>query len=105
MLTVASAILIFGSVVALGIMMLRWQFRKGEQLLDQWARQHGFEVIERTERTPPGAGPMNRYAANKQIVYAVRVRNESGRVRTATVRVGSPEMGVMSDEISVEWDP
>jgi hypothetical protein len=105
MLTAAVAVMIFGGVLALGILMLRWQYRRGEELLEQWARQHSYRVIEREERTAPGDGPMNRYARNKQIVYSVKLVDDTGRIRHARVRIGSPETGVLSERVSVEWDP
>jgi hypothetical protein len=105
MLMAIAAVVIFGGVLALGIFMLRWQYRRGEQLLDQWARQHSYRVVESEERTAPGDGPMNRFAKNKQIVYQVKLVDEAGQTRRARVKVGSPETGVLSDHVSVEWEP
>jgi len=105
MLTAAMAVIIFGGVLAFGIFMLRSQYRRAEQLVDRWAVEHSYRVIEREEQTAPGDGPMNRYAANKQIVYAVKLVDRSGNIRHAKLRVGSPETGVLSDRVSVEWDP
>jgi hypothetical protein len=105
MFTAIAAVVIFGGVLALGIFMLRWQYRRSEQLLEQWARQHSYRVVEREERTAAGEGPMNRFAGNKQIVYRLKLVDEAGHVRHATVRVGSLESGVLSDQVSVEWEP
>src|SRR5262245_46733645 len=95
------AVILFGSVLAVGIFILRWQYRRADQLLDAWARDHGYRLLEREERTPAGDGPMNRYARNKQIVYSVSLVDQSGTIRRAQVRVGNPDTGVLSDEVSV----
>ena len=105
MLTVAMAMLIFGGVLTLGIFMLRWQHRRAERLVEQWAQRHSYRVLEREERIAPGDGPMNRYAENKAIVYAVKVADREGNVRHARLTVGSPELGVLSEQVSVEWEP
>jgi hypothetical protein len=104
MLTAAIALMIFGAVLALGIFMLRWQYRRADELLDEWARHHSYRVLERQERTAPGDGPMNRSARNKQVVYSVKLIDQDGNVRLAQVSVGSPETGVLSDRVSVEWE-
>ena len=105
MLTVAMAVLIFGGVLALGIFMLRWQQRRAEQLIEQWAKRHSYRVLEQEERTALGEGPMNRYAKNKAIVHAVKVADPDGKIRRARLTVGSPDMGVLSEQVSVEWEP
>ena len=105
LLTVAMAVLIFGGVLAIGIFMLRWQHRRAEQLVEEWAQRHSYRVLEREDRTAPGDGPMNRYAKNRAIVYAVKVADPDGKIRRARLTVGSPDMGVLSDQVSVEWEP
>jgi len=48
---------------------------------------------------------MNRNAADKRIVYRIKVEDQNGRIRGGLVRVGQPGVGALSDSLSVEWDP
>ena len=105
MTLVLLAILIFGGVLAFGVYMLRWQEKKGEALLVAWAGQQHLRILECEAANPPGTGPMDRNAANKQILYRIKAVDESGEVRQGIVRIGSPLGGVMSDDITVEWGP
>lgn len=102
---VVMAILIFGGVLALGVYMFRWQQGKGEAMLNAWAAQQHLRLLEREPANPPGTGPMDRNASNKQIIYRIKAADESGLVRRGTVRLGSAATGVLSDDVSVEWDP
>ena len=105
MLPVIMAIVIFGGVLALGVYMYRWQYAKGQELLRAWADKEHLRLLESEVANPPGTGPMNRNASNKQIVYRIRAADASGQVRRGTVRVGSAGTGVISDDVQVEWDP
>jgi hypothetical protein len=105
MLPVLMAILIFGGVLAFGVYMFRWQQGKGEALLHAWATRQHLRVLECEPANPPGTGPMHRNATNKQILYRIKAVEESGQVRQGIVRVGSAATGVLSDDVSVEWDP
>jgi len=105
MLPVIMAIVIFGGVLALGVYMYRWQYKKGQERLRAWADQQHLRLLESEVANPPGTGPMNRNASNKQIVYRIRAADASGQVRRGTVRVGSAGTGVISDDVQVEWDP
>ena len=105
MVPVVMAILIFGGVLGLGVYMFRWQHAKGDALLREWAARQHLRVLESEPANPPRTGPMDRNAANKQIVYRIKVEDESGHVRRGTVRVGTAATGVLSDDVNVEWDP
>jgi len=102
--TVILAVLIFGGVLAAGVYMVRFQRRKGEELLAAWAARQRLRILDREPANAPGTGPMHRNAANKQVVYRIKASDEAGQVRTGTVRVGSATLGVLSDEVTVEWD-
>jgi hypothetical protein len=101
---VVAAVVLFGGVLALGIFMFRFQQQRGEELLEAWAARQGYRLLSREPANPPGTGPMHRSASNKQVMYRVRVSDDAGQVREGTVRVGAPATGVLSDEVSVEWD-
>jgi len=105
MLPVIMAIVILGGVLALGVFMYRWQYAKGEQMLRAWADRQHLRLLESEVANPPGTGPMDRNASNKQIVYRIRAADASGKVRSGTVRLGSAGTGVISDDVHVDWDP
>jgi len=105
MFPVVMAMVLFGAVLALGVYMFRWQQRKGEAVLNGWAARERLQLLEVEPANPIGTGPMNRNASDKRIVYRVKVEDQAGRVRWGTVRVGLPGSGVLSDKVSVEWDP
>ena len=105
MLPVLMAILILGGVLGLGVFMYRWQQGKGEAMLNAWADRQHLRLLEREPANPPGTGPMDRNASNKQIIYRIKAADASGQVRRGTVRLGSATTGVLSDDVSVEWDP
>ena len=102
--TVILAILIFGGVLAVGVYMVRFQRRKGEAMLAAWAAGQRLRILECQPANPPGTGPMHRNAADKQVVYRIKATDESGHVRKGTVRVGTAVLGVLSDEVAVDWD-
>jgi hypothetical protein len=41
----------------------------------------------------------------EQIIYRIKAADDSGLVRRGSVRLGSAATGVLSDDVSVEWDP
>jgi hypothetical protein len=104
MLPVVMAILVLGGVLALGVFMYRWQRGRGEAMLSAWAEREHLRLLEREPANPPGTGPMDRNASNKQIVYRIKAEDRSGQIRRGTVRLGSATTGVLSDAVTVEWD-
>jgi len=105
MLPVVMAILVLGGVLVLGVFMYRWQQGKGDAMLNAWADREHLRLLEREPANPPGTGPMDRNASNKQIIYRIKVEDRSGQIRRGTVRLGSPTTGVLSDAVTVQWDP
>jgi len=105
MLTGLIVLLLFGGMLALGVYMYRWQQHRGEETLRAWAAREGLRLLESEPANSPGTGPMNRNAADKRIVYRIKVEDQTGRIRRGLVRVGQPGVGALSDSLSVEWDP
>lgn len=91
--------------IPLTVWMVRYQFRKGEEMLSSWARARSLRLLAHERANPPYTGPMNRSASNKQIFYRVTVQDEQGHQRSGVVRVGSEAMGIWSDKVEVSWDP
>ena len=105
MLPVVLAILVLGGVLVFGVFMYRWQQGRGEAMRNAWADRQHLRLLEGEPANPPGTGPMDRNASNKQIVYRIKAQDQSGQIRRGTVRLGSAITGVMSDDVSVQWDP
>ena len=105
MVPIVMALVLFGGVLAFGVYMFRWQQRKAAAVVHQWADRERLHLLESQPANPTGTGPMNRNAADKRIVYRVKVEDQTGRLRWATVRVGLPGTGVLSENVNVEWDP
>lgn len=105
MLFAVMAMVLFGAVLAFGVYMFRWQQRTGEAMLRDWAARERLRLLESQPANPIGTGPMNRSAADKRLVYRITVEDQAGRHRRGTVRVGLPGSGVLSENVSVEWEP
>jgi len=93
----------FVLVLSVGLYLLRWQYRTAEARLLSWAERSELTVIEQHRANPLGTGPMTRSTNNKQVIYRVVVASRSGERRSAIVRIGSPTVGVLSEEMAVEW--
>jgi hypothetical protein len=92
---------VFG--ICLMVYTLRWQYRTAEARLRGWAEKSQYTLLEQQRANPAGTGPMTRSAISKQVVYRVVVATPAGVRRSALVRIGSSMAGVLSQELSVEW--
>jgi hypothetical protein len=99
------AVLLFGSLAWFGFWMFGWQYRKAEAGLQAWARRHHYQVVAKELANPIGTGPKAARASNKQVMYRVTVSDASGVQRRALLKIGSESMGVLSNELVVEWEP
>lgn len=88
-------ILVIGSIV--------WHFYRSRSVLQQWADEHGFEII-RSEHRHLIRGPFFWTTSRGQTVYFVYVRDHKGKVRTGWVRCGGWFLGLMTDEAEVRWE-
>jgi lipopolysaccharide export LptBFGC system permease protein LptF len=95
---------LFVAVALFGWWMFRWQYNKADSLLENWARDNNYTVVEKTDANPPGTGPKDRWAANKQIMYRVTVKDPDGKTKTGIVKLGSEGSGTLSNKVTVEWD-
>ena len=95
--------LLFLGVLAFGWWMYRWQYNRADTILENWARSNHFKVIDK-QKANFGTGPEAVRAGNKQVTYRITVEGPDGARRTGLARIGSEEIGTISDNISVEWD-
>jgi hypothetical protein len=90
----ALTILIFG---------LRWHFARSAAILQKWADENGYEILEKSYRYF-FRGPFFFRTTKEQTVYRVTVRDKAGQVRTGWVACGSWWWGLWSDQAKVRWD-
>jgi hypothetical protein len=80
-----------------------WHFARSAAILNKWADENGFEILERSYRHF-FRGPFFFRTTEHQAVYRVTVRDEESNVRTGWVACGSWWWGLCSDQAKVRWD-
>src|SRR5581483_1656083 len=94
-------IFIFMAVFLFGC--LAWHVSRSRSVLQDWARDHAFEIIDREERIFM-KGPFFWTSSRGQVVFYVTVRDSEGHFRKGWVRCGSFFSGLFSDRAEVRWD-
>src|SRR6476620_10535882 len=84
---------LLGIVFFIGIF---WLFlSRSKAILRTWAKENGFELLSFDKRYMFGTGPFAWWTNSRnQIVFRVRVRDQTGRERSGWVRCGSYWGGV-----------
>jgi hypothetical protein len=95
--------LIFVAVLAFGWWMYRWQYSTADTILENWARQNNYKVLDK-QKANVGTGPEAVRAGNKQVMYRIVVEDQNGARRSGLAKIGNETTGTLSDEIAVEWD-
>jgi hypothetical protein len=80
-----------------------WHFSRSRKMLEQWAHANGLTLIG-VERRFLRRGPFWWRTNKGQEVFRVTVRDGSGQVRSGYVRVGGWFLGLLSDQVTVEWE-
>ncbi len=100
-----SIILILVVAVPIGIlvlMLLQSQYSKANQMLDDWARANGYELVEANNqwlfRGPFWLAPKG------TLVYKITVRDSLGQTQTGWALCGDWLRGMWSDRVEVKWD-
>lgn len=94
---------VFGGVLIFALWMIRWQYSKADVLLDNWATQNHYKLLEK-ENANFGDGPLGRRGAKTQVKYRIKVEDENGTIKTGLAYLGGENVGVLSNEVKVEWD-
>jgi hypothetical protein len=81
---------------------IAWHFRKSRRVLERWAEQNGYRIVD-AEYRHFFKGPFFWTSSKGQTVYRVTVEMKGG-VRSGWVRCGSWWFGLMSDKAEVRWD-
>jgi hypothetical protein len=89
-------------VMPLIVSFVFWHLRRSRSLVEQWARSEGLELVS-AERRLLRRGTFWWRTARSQEVFYVTVRDQ-GRLGHAYLRVGSFFGGLLSDEVTVEWE-
>lgn len=84
-------------------LILYWHARRSAEILQKWADDNGFEILEKSSRTFL-TGPFFFRASHKQTVYRVTVGTKTGEVRTGWVACGSYWWGLCLNQAQVRWD-
>ena len=76
---------------------MRWHFARSAPILQDWADENGFEILEKSYRHF-FKGPFFFRASRHQTVYRVTVRDKAGQVGTGWVACGSWWWGLWSNQ-------
>jgi len=94
------------SVLVLGVLAIAslfWRFTRSKSIVEKWAEQNGYEILESDYRML-ARGPFFWRSSEEQAVYHVKVRDGEGRIRTGWVRCGGWFLGLFSDKTEVKWE-
>ena len=94
---------IVAAFVIFAVFMLAWHFSRSRSLLEPWAAENGYRIVESSYRNLV-RGPFFWTTSKGQTVYRVTVEDESGRRRSGWVRCGGWFLGLLSDRVDVRWD-
>jgi hypothetical protein len=98
----AGAALLFILFFIVVLFVLWCHISRSWKIVKQWAHDNDMELIE-VQRRFLRRGPYW-CTGNCQDVFRVTVRDGSGQERSGYVRVGGWLLGLLSDQVDVEWD-
>jgi hypothetical protein len=90
-------------VAALAVLATARHFSRSRTILERWADRDGYVIVS-AERCWFWRGPFWLRSDREQVVYRVVVRDREGRTLSGYVRCGGWFLGVLSDDVAVEWD-
>lgn len=93
----------FVAVLFFGRWMLRWQWRRADELLETWAKNHQYRIVEKRHANV-GDGPAGTRQSSKRVKYKITVTDAQGQRKHGLISIGSVAMGTLHDDIAVEWD-
>ncbi len=93
-------LLLIGVSIALGAL---WSGRRSRAIIDRWATENRYEVVSAKSHFL-AAGPFTLRRFRGQTVYRIHIRDANGRESRGWVRCGGWLLGILSDDIKVQWD-
>lgn len=97
------AVLLVFVVVAVGVASIVWHFWRSRSILQGWADENGFRLIESRYRWI-ARGPFFWTTSKSQAVYRITVEDAQGQRRTGWARCGTWLGGLWSRRVDVRWD-
>ncbi len=91
------------AVVALVGLSIYWTLARSQALLDRWAEREGLRLLE-VQRAWFWRGPFWLRSNQGHQVFRIRAEDDQGRTRRGYVRVGGWFAGILSDQVTVQWD-
>ena len=110
LLSVLFAALLSISWVCLLISWLRYKYHVAPKAVEAWCERNGLRLEEKRERPAlylfGWFGHPFRHSSTSQLIYQIRVRDQSGNAKTGWVRLGGrvwPSLSVDRCPLEVEW--
>jgi len=99
---VAILLLIFlGAIVALYL--VAYESNNSKESLKEWAMDNNYQIIEQ-KLYPHLFTPFYLSSSKLQVVYKVRIKDESGNEKEGWVRLGSRWTGLRKKQYKVIWN-
>lgn len=91
--------------VGMAVAVLVWilQLVRTRQMLDDWARDNGYVLVE-VKRRFFATGPFFGRTKEGQEVFRIRASDKQDRCFSGYVRVSSFFLGLFCDTVTAEWD-
>ena len=99
----AEVVLLVVGVAIFAILTWVWHFGRARKTLTDWAADGGLELM-RAEVRFFRRGPFFWRSAKGHTVYHIVVRDADGQTRSGYARVGGWFLGVLSRQVTVEWE-
>ncbi len=94
---------LFAVFLIFAVWLVRWQFNKADRLLENWAGENEYRIVEKRNANF-GDGPAGTRQASSQVKYRIVVVDENNQRKSGLAIVGSVNLGTLSDEVTVAWD-
>ncbi|MHC4743692.1 MAG: hypothetical protein ACYS8Z_17385 [Planctomycetota bacterium] len=96
-------LMLVATFVIFAVAMTIWTFSRSREILEQWARENGHQLLESNFRWLR-KGPFFFTSSKNQMVYYVKVKTPNGQIKTGWVRCGSFFWGILKEKAEVRWD-
>lgn len=87
----------------LGIGMMAWSISRSSQLLERWASENNYKILE-SKICWFNKGPFFWTTFRGQMVYRVVVRTPNAKIQHGWVRCGGRWLGLLQDDVEEEWE-
>lgn len=102
-LFIFALVIFFAAFIIFAVWLMRWQFNKADRLLENWARENKYRILEKRNANF-GDGPAGTRQASSQVKYRIAVVDENNQRKSGLATIGSKNLGTLSDEVMVDWD-